>query len=157
MKLFFLQQWSARPEARVVNVGSNEMLLDCLTNIMLRADLGHLEKVWTTHEWRRGAENPLMTSKHSRTSTPVAPRTYLPNRSPLSSPTVSPSQMRRLVSHQLVATSICVWPILWWSRAHRFPKRCTLEREPVRNDFMVSSWTNCVVTSHPDRLSVGLR
>ena len=33
LKVFFLQQWSARPEVRLVQVETSEMLADCLTKI----------------------------------------------------------------------------------------------------------------------------
>ena len=33
LKAFFLQQWSARPEVTLVQVGTSEMLADCLTKI----------------------------------------------------------------------------------------------------------------------------
>ena len=45
LKAFFTQQWSARPEARKVRVGTNEQSADVLQNILLIADPGHSEKL----------------------------------------------------------------------------------------------------------------
>ena len=51
---------------RAVNVGSDEMLSVSWTKITLKADPGHLENLWTTHEWRRGAGIALTIPDHSK-------------------------------------------------------------------------------------------
>ena len=45
LKAFFLQQWSARPEARRVQVGTSEMLADCLTKIQSTPNSVHLSRL----------------------------------------------------------------------------------------------------------------
>ena len=45
VKAFFLQQWSARPEVRLVQVGTSEMLADCLTMIQSTPNSIHLSKL----------------------------------------------------------------------------------------------------------------
>ena len=42
LKAFFLQQWSARPEVRLVQVKTTEMLADCLTKIQSTPNSIHL-------------------------------------------------------------------------------------------------------------------
>ena len=44
LKEFFSQQWSARPEVRLVQVGTSEMLADCLTTIQSTPNSVHLSK-----------------------------------------------------------------------------------------------------------------
>ena len=45
LKAFFLQQWSARPEERLVQVGTSEMLADCLTKIQSTSNPVQLSKL----------------------------------------------------------------------------------------------------------------
>ena len=45
LKAFFLQQWSARPQVRLVQVGTSEMLSDCQTKIHSTANSIHLSRL----------------------------------------------------------------------------------------------------------------
>ena len=45
LNAFFLQQWSARPEVRLVQVGTSEMLADCLTKIQSTQNSVHLSNL----------------------------------------------------------------------------------------------------------------
>ena len=45
LKAFFLQQWSGRPEVRLVQVGTSEMLADCSTKIQSTPNSVHLSSV----------------------------------------------------------------------------------------------------------------
>ena len=45
LRASFLQQWSARPEVRLVQVGASEMLADCLTKIQSTPNSVHLSKL----------------------------------------------------------------------------------------------------------------
>ena len=45
LKAFFLQQWSARPEVRLVQVETNEMLVDCLTKVQSTPYSHHLSRL----------------------------------------------------------------------------------------------------------------
>ena len=51
LKAFFLQQWSARPEVRLVQVGTSEMLADCLTKIQSTPNSVHLSKLGLEIKW----------------------------------------------------------------------------------------------------------
>ena len=44
LKAFFSQQWSARPEVRIVQVVTSEMLADCLTRIQSTPNSVHLSR-----------------------------------------------------------------------------------------------------------------
>ena len=45
LKAFFLQQWSARPEVRLVQVETSEVLSDCLTRIQSTPHSVHLSRL----------------------------------------------------------------------------------------------------------------
>ena len=45
LRAFFLQQWSARPQVRLVQVGTSEMLADCLTEVQSTPNSVHLSKL----------------------------------------------------------------------------------------------------------------
>ena len=59
LKAFFLEQWNARPEVRLVQVETSEMLADCLTKIQSTPNSTQLETWTKTIERRRDVEIPL--------------------------------------------------------------------------------------------------
>ena len=54
LKAFLLQQWSARPEVRLVQVGTSEMLADCLTKIQSTPNSIHNSR---SSDWK---SNPVL-------------------------------------------------------------------------------------------------